>query len=445
MNEREVVWREYGETLIHPLALTFTLAMGLWLLVVRRERAVLPIALVATMIPVTQRLVVATLDFDMSRILILFGWSRIFLRGEFRQFRFHRLDIVLLLWLIVGTITHVTRVGDMGGLIYRLGQMFDACGIYFLLRLCLRSAADVSRALQALAAIGCIVGACMILESMTARNLFYIFGGVPEHTWVRDGRLRCTGAFNHPLMAGSFGASLAPSMLMLYFGIKKNRVRFALGFVAATVIVATCSSSGPALAYLAGLFGCSLWVLRSWMRPVMTTTALTLLVVHLVREKPVWHLIGRASDLIGGTGYHRVRLINAFFDNWPEWLAVGVNSTAHWGWGLQDVTNQFILEGVRGGLVTLIAFLFLLGTAFGSVGRVRKRAAAMAHLSKPESRALQMLAWGLGAALAAHCVSWISVSYFGQMRILLYMLYAFIVAVDLTPELSRKAARQAAF
>ena len=44
--EREIEWQAFGQTVVHPLSLAFTLAMGIWLLRVRRDRAVLPVMLV---------------------------------------------------------------------------------------------------------------------------------------------------------------------------------------------------------------------------------------------------------------------------------------------------------------------------------------------------------------------------------------------------------------
>lgn len=268
-----------------------------------------------------------------------------------------------------------------------------------------------------------------------------MFGGVPELTVVRDGRLRCQGAFSHPIMAGSFGAGLAPVMTMLCFADKRHRALTIVALISACLIVVTSSSSGPALALVAGVFGCLLWLARKFLRSLWTATIVLLVVLHFVREQPVWHLIGRASDLIGGTGYHRVALISAFVDHWTEWFAMGVETTAHWGWGLQDVTNEFVLQGVRGGILTLIAFLAMLRLGFKAMGSVRKRAAFATHLPVVERRTLQLLAWGFGVSLASHCVSWISVSYFGQMTVIMSMLYAFIVTVDQTPELPRRRTR----
>ncbi len=73
-------------------------------------------------------------------------------------------------------------------------------------------------------------------------------------------------------------------------------------------------------------------------------------------EAPVWHLISRVSLASGSTSYFRYQLIDHFFRRFSEWAVVGTRSTAHWFWGAQDITNQYILEAVRGGLVTLICF-----------------------------------------------------------------------------------------
>ncbi len=439
MNERTIAWREYGETVVHPLALSLTLAMGIWLLLIRRDKAVLPIILVAVLIPLKQRIVVATLDFDMTRILILFGWTRIVLKGEYRNYHWHRLDFALILWLCSGTLIHVLRDGTFGAFVYRLGLAFNAAGIYFMLRVMLRSATDVLHAIRVFAFVAAMVGGFMILENITGRNIFSIFGGVKEMTAVRDGRLRCMGAFSHPIMAGSFGAGLFPIMLMLTLGDKQRRVAPLLGLFGAAAIAVTSASSGPALALLSGLFGCMMYVVRNHMRPIRWVTVAVLTIVHFSREAPVWHLIGRASDLIGGTGYHRVRLISGFVDNTRDWFLVGVRSTAHWGWGLQDLTNQFVFEGVTGGFLTLFCFLMILTIAFRSAARLRLRARAATALQPSMRRTLQLLAWGLGVSLATHCVSWISVSYFGQMNVVLYMLYAFIAAGDGSPELAATA------
>jgi hypothetical protein len=440
--EREITWQTYGQTIVHPVALAFTIAMGIWLLRARRDRAVLPIMLVACLIPVIQRVVVASLDFNMVRILILFGWARLLVKGEARDIRWHRLDTAFVAYLGIGTLTYVAREVTVSALVYRLGVAFEAMGIYFLLRALLRSSAEVLRSVYQLAAIAGVVGVSMLVENVTGRNLFAVFGGVHEYTVIRDGRLRCQGAFSHPIMAGSFGATLAPIFAMVALGQRNQRPLLVAGLVGSIVIAITAASSGPVLALLTAIAGCGLFPIRNHMRLFRYGVVAVLAVLHVIREAPVWQLIGRASDLIGGTGYHRVRLIDGFIYNWREWFLVGTPSTAGWGWGLQDLTNQFVYEGVQGGILTLAAFVAVLALGFGSMGRTIQRAQAAPHLSGPRRLGLEMLAWGLGVSLATHCVSWISVSYFGQMTLVFHALLALIVTTAQTPELSPSAARE---
>ena len=147
--------------------------------------------------------------------------------------------------------------------------------------------------------------------------------------------------------------------------------------------------------------------------------------IHVVRKQPVWHLIGRLSAVTGGTGHHRFRLIDAFFRHFREWVLVGTDNMMYWGWGLQDVTNYYILQAVSGGLVTLVVFIFVLRVSFREL---RRGTESFEGLAGAKNR-WALLAWGSSVALAVHCVSFISVSYFGQMRQLFLIFLATIPAL----------------
>ncbi len=88
-------------------------------------------------------------------------------------------------------------------------------------------------------------------------------------------------------------------------------------------------------------------------------------------------------------------------------MLLGVNSTAHWFWGGQDTTNNYVVQGVNGGLLTLVLFLNLLAVAFGGIGRAWR-------CVESESSSLA-LAWGLGVSLLVHCFNFFGVAYFGTI------------------------------
>lgn len=436
----------YNETDIHPVALALTLAMAIVILAVRRDRAAIPLLLVACLVTHTQRIVVGGLDFSMLRIIIIFGWARVIYRGETGDYRHHPLDTALIAWLGIGTIVYV--LGPRGGVdafIHRLGSMLDAAGTYFLFRILLRDVRDVQRTVQVFSWLVLLMLGPMIFEFLTGRNLFAALGGVPEFTHIRRGRLRCQASFSHPIMAGTFGATTLALLGALWASFPRRRLHYAAAIVAGFGVTVLSASSGPLVASLAAVGGWVLWPFRGSMRMLQWATVTGILVIHFAREKPFWHLIGRVSDITGGTGYHRVTLIDAFVARAGEWWLLGAGMTSHWkGAQGSDITNQYLLEGIRGGLGTLIAFLVLFYIAFRTTGRTVRHAEKLDSWTPLQRRRTIFLAWGLGVCLAVHCVAFIGVSYFGQLISVLYLHLAMVpsLAVALSRGANGAASRR---
>lgn len=418
----------YGETAIHPVALLLTLAMGVMMLTVRRDRTVVPLLLTACLVTHAQRIVVLGLDFSMLRIVILFGWIRVLQRGETASYRHHPLDTALCVWQALSTLAYMIGPrASMAAFVFRLGTSLDALGIYFLFRILLRDVVDIRRTVGAFSWIAMAMVLPMVLESLTGRNLFSVLGGVSEITRIRDGRLRCQASFSHPIMAGNFGATTAALVAALWLIDPTHRLRHGAALLAASAVVILSASSGPLMAWLSVFVGWGLWRYRRNMRAILWSTFGVLLVLHLVREKPVWHLLARLSSITGGTGYHRFKLIDEFIAHFDEWWLVGAYTTAHWHLAQStDLTNQYILEGIRGGLPTLIAFVTMLVMGFRTTGRSVRRALAHPQLAPSEGWRTAILGWGLGVCLAVHSVAFIGVSYFGQLASILYLHMAMI-------------------
>ena len=151
-------------------------------------------------------------------------------------------------------------------------------------------------------------------------------------------------------------------------------------------------------------------------------------------KAPVYYLFARVSDIMGGTGWHRSFIIDAALEHIDEWWLVGTYRTVHWG-GYPpppadpeniDITNQYIVEGVKGGLLRLGLFILIISRGFKAIGR-------WTSLRRPPSRSVQWLYWSIGVCLATHCVSYMSVSYFDQMVVFWYWLLAVIAALSLVP------------
>ncbi len=430
MNRFEHDW--HNQTTLHPLGLILVLVCGVLTLAAPRKYAIWPLLVVACFVSPAQRLVIATLDFNLLRLMTLFGWARLAMRREIVGFEWRGLDILMVLLPMWRVITVFALSGQTAGLINRLGAAFDVIGMYFLFRLLVRDWEDVKHVVRGLAFLAVPVAFAFALEFATGRNIFAIFGGVPEKTVVRDGRLRCQGAFAHPILAGCFWASVLPLLAIGWFAKWPGKRHAVVGGAAALVIVAACASSTPVLAVAAGILAGSLFVVRAWMRAIRWGAFLLLLIIHVVMEAPVWHLITRIDIVGGSTGYHRYRLISAAVDHTHEWWLVGTKvGTEHWGPQLSDVTNYYIVQGLQGGLLQLGLFVGTIAFGFRDVGRVVRRAGG----NSKEAAA----AWGLGASLFIHCVSYLSVSYFGQILALWYLLLAMIASLA-----ARSEARAAA-
>jgi hypothetical protein len=427
----------YGDvTILNPIAFFLTLAMGLTLLAVQSRQAVFPLIVVACFITSYQRIAVSGIDFDMLRILILFGMVRVLARGEFGRLRLNGTDGLFFVWITWRTIAYSLMRGDSAGMVYALGYAFTAVGLYLLLRISIRDLDDIRQALRFFALVSIPLALAMANEQLTRTNVFSIFGGVPAQTFIREGRLRSQGAFSHPILAGSFGAFLLPLMWGLFMGDRRSRLLAAIGAAAATAITLTSASSGPILAYAAGLGGIYLWRWRRRVRALLWIGVAGYILLDLAMRAPVWALVLRVGVVGGSKGWHRYFLIDQAIKRFGEWWLVGTPSTAHWGFGLFDVTNRYVREGVDGGFLALALFVAIMVVSLATVVRASKTQAL--------PRREQLLVWSLGVSMLTHMVSFISVSYFGQMMFFWYLPVAMIASVrDRLPELqAEQAARE---
>ncbi|HZU10226.1 MAG TPA: hypothetical protein VFA02_10015 [Pseudacidobacterium sp.] len=417
MNPNHYAWVTDNMTFVSPLGLGVTLILCLALLFLPRRYAIVPVLALTCFMTMGQRVVLGGLNFTMIRILLLFGWARLAFRGEFRRIQWNAIDFCLIAWAISGFVAH--SILEPGDAAYRLGVAYNCVGTYFLMRYLLRERDDVVTVMRLLAWFVIPLSMLMLWEHFSGHNIFAFLGGVPAISEIREGKIRSQGPFGHSILGGTFGATVFPFFYALRFHSGTDRVLGYMGMLASLIIVFSSGSSGPAFALIFSIIAFCLWPVRQHMRALRWGLLALAVVLHLVMKAPVWFLIGRITVFQASTGFHRAMLIDAAIRNFSEWWLVGTPSTAHWGYELMDVTNYYIRQGVEGGFLTLVLFMAVISYAFGAVGRARKAAAK-------QPRWEQMMIWALGAALLAHAVSFISVSYFDQNFVSWYLLLAMI-------------------
>jgi hypothetical protein len=396
----------HNVTTVHPFALVALVIFCLIVFAMHRKQALLAIFVFTSCIPSAQRLVVFGLDFTLIRILIIIGLVRIVVRGELKRVSWNTLDKLVVAMLLVVTLAHVLLRGTFGAFVFKLGFLVDTLGAYIIFRVFIKTWDDFNFFIKGMTILSVALASFFILEKMTGKNMFYIFGGVPEFTTLRHGKLRAQGAYSSYITAGCFWATMIPLFVSQWWHNKSYKFYLMLAVISSMIIVFACASSTPLVGAFTAGFGLAMIHFRKNIKQIRLLAIGALAGLHLVMAGPVWHLVARI-DLVGGsTGYHRYLLIDQAIHRVREWFLLGTVSTAHWGHYLFDTANQYVAVAVDGGAASLLLFVLILTFSFKYVGRL---------LNNCEINKLHyMVPWGLGVSLFTHCVIFIGVSYFHQ-------------------------------
>lgn len=407
---------------MNVFAIIFLLITGVALLAMPRRWAPLPLLVGACYMTRGQLIMIGPFHFTVLRLLLLLGIIRILVRGERSQGGLITLDWLLLAWgawLLCSSVFH-NPVIDV--LIFDLGEVYTTLGIYFLIRIFCQNMEDLIQVIRLIAFLLVPLAFEMLSETFTGHNSFVIFGGISETLGIREGKIRASGPFGHAILAGTVGAVCIPLMI----GLWRQRARAAkIGLAACLTMMLTSWSTGPIMTAGAGVFALVLWRWRHLTRGMRIASVIGYLLLDLVMKDPAYFLLFRMNMVSGSTGDHRSMLIRAAFQHLNEWWWAGTDNTLHWmPYGLRainqsDVTNQYLYYGVWGGLPLMFLFICLLWVAFGYVGQLLQ---LRARASPNE----QFLIWCLGAGLFAHAVTGMSVAYFDQSVMFLYMNLAVI-------------------
>lgn len=359
-----------------------------------------------------QVILIGPFTFPLFRMVLAFGATRVLLRGERIRGRLNAIDKMVIawaIWVFLSSFFHKFTPGS--GPIFALGAGYNVILPYFLLRIWCRSEREMMIMVGAIAALLVPVATAMVAENITLHNPFAIFGGVLETPIIREGRVRASGPFAHPILAGTVGATCFPLMVSLW---KPRRVLAILGITACVAMVLASASSGPLMSLIFGIFALCMWPLRRLTRFVIPAFVSTYILLSFVMSRPPYYLLNRIDLTGGSTGWHRAALIDGFIAYFSEWWMFGTDRTRHWmpyapGPTPEhtDITNAYIGFAIVGGLLALLLILTILWRAFSWVGFVACKRTGISSRSG-------FLAWCLGSSLFAHATTSISVAYFDQ-------------------------------
>lgn len=407
---------EVNIPLVTIFGLLFLAVCSGCILYVSREHAPLPFLVGACYMTFGQAVEIGPFTFTFLRLLILTGFLRLFIRRETPGLPLTGLDHLAICWS-GWTIASAFFYDDIGAaLSFRLGEVYNRFGIYLLFRTYIRTPDDVLRLVRATAICLLPLAIEMALELVTRYNLFSVFGGVSEGVYIRDGKPRAQGPFLHPILAGSVGAVCAPLFLSLRGSFHQT---YRVGIVASLLMVLASNSSGPVLSLFLALCATVMWNFRKHIRLIKLLLLPGYLILEILMSDPAYFLIARLNITGSSTGWHRVELIRSSLAHLDEWWLAGTNYTRHWmatgvSWSPDhtDITNFFIKAGVLSGLpaVALLISQFLIGLKYAGL------------LSTQQDTPFQnRLVWSLGCMLFSFAATGISVSFFDQSFLFLYI------------------------
>lgn len=409
---------------MNSVGVIITSLLAAVVLLAPRRWAVLGVVAAICYVTQGQQFVVGGFHFTAVRAVLLAGVLRCLLRGETRRVEINAVDKAFIAFALAQFFVYILRERTTDALVYRLGCAYDMVLPYFLFRSLIPGLEDTREYIRGLAFLLIPFAALMLWESMTAHNLFQSMGGQGwDEAYFREGRVRCVGSFRGPHSAGIFGATLAPLFIALWLGNGPRRAA-AVGLLCAAIITITSNSSGPLTALLSGLIGIFFWRFRADMRTVRRGIVIGLVGCHLVMKAPVWFLMMKVSNIVGGDGWTRSYVIDQAVHRFSEWWLLGTSSTEGWmgqDMGGMDITNQFVGFGLSGGLLGLALFVLIFIRCFQNLGLA-------CDASRNQSVETEMLFWCLGAALFAHLMAQLTVGYFDQITVAWWALVAVIAS-----------------
>jgi hypothetical protein len=422
------------ETAIHPLMAVYLLIAIVLILVTPRRKAITPFLIPFFTIPIGQVLVLGGFHFTALRMLILAGLARWAFSPKTssdgkNQRSFSGVDWAVVLWSISAAIAFCLEYRETQAIVKATGTLLDTLGGFLVVRFLIPDGEALRRTVKTLAAICVILGACMVVEYVTHKNVFGYFGGLSVEAVVRNGHIRAGATLGY-LYAGAFAGVLIPLFLWMWRE-KKSRMVACAGLIGATAMVITTTSSTSYMAFMGSLLGLAFWPLRNRMRLVRWGLVITLAALHMVMKAPVWALIQRVDLTGSSSGSQRYELVDMTIRRFSQWWLLGTKSYTTWGWGSWDLCNQFVAVALTGGLLSLIFYIAIFARSFAAVGTARKLVSG--------DRDQEWFLWSLGSCLFATVVAHFGINYMAQ---LIMGFFSLVVCISVATFEARQTAVQ---
>jgi len=376
---------------------------------------------------------IGTIDIPAMRVAVTVLLIKCILSRKIRKvFQWNKLDTWITAFVVWGIIIKLITCPMMEALENRAGDLMNTLFAYFVTRLCITNRQELVKFIKLVSILFIPLAVIGIIESTTGWQPFAALRIYcpwrPEEVSLmsRWGFQRAFGAFGQPILFGIAFSMFLP--LVSYLRHQKNYWS-SLSFVLLCIVfigALTSMSSGP---WVMVFFSVAVLLMENYkylLKPIFTLFVAGSIFIALGSNRPFYHVLISYANPVGGSGWHRARLIDAAIHYFGEWWLVGYGEiNPNWGEFLggvanTDLTNEFVLVGVKYGIAGVILLCGILIVAF--------RELYLLYISSSDTN-LKSLCWVLGCTLASIIVVWISVSFFGVVTPLYYCVMGIIGSV----------------
>lgn len=375
---------------------------------------------------------VGTLDINAGRIVVTVLLLRCVFDSRLKaKFKWCRLDSWITFFAIISfAIPFISwRQPIIHVLENRSGSLMDTFLAYFIARFCLTDREAfvttikwIALTLAPLAALG-VIESCAGWQPYRQLAVYCPWEAVVDlKPNVRSGFFRAVGSFSHPILFGAGFAMFIPLVYWLRHETGKWRKLAYILTLAAILGAASSMASGPWMMVIMTIGFLALERFKYLVKPTIIFVVSSCFLIGIISNRPFYHVIVSKANPIGGSGWHRAKLIDCAIEDFDQWWLVGYGRRSpDWGRSLgmtwTDITNQYIMYGVQYGILGLVAICGILATSIHMIVRL--------HQSTRDP-VLKSLCWALGCIISTLVISFNSAAFFGQAITLFYGIVGFV-------------------
>jgi hypothetical protein len=375
---------------------------------------------------------IGTVDFTVSRIVILAMYTNLFLRTtRLKQFKFIWLDKIVIIYFCCQIFAGATTTQSLMALLEnRAGQIFDMVLPYFAVRLIIRNKQQYLILLKGILIIAAPMAIIGFYQCLTGKNPlgflmdYYAWKAKTYVPLERSGFFRANVTFSVSIMFGLFFAMFGPVCAGILHNTKRYKTLYWFGLGLMGVGIFSSMSSGPMLAAILAILFIMFYRWRKYWKSVVIIIIIMCGSGEFISNRHFYDILG-SFTLNPSTAWYRSKLMDvALFEGGMSghWLT-GFGYDVNPGWSDKidgrdhtDIVNHYLVILSKFGLVGLVPFFAMVICSIKRLITAYKIGTTGAD---------KRLIWSLAASLFGLYASLFSVSLFGQPTTTYYILIGF--------------------